>query len=83
MEISPKWYAAINVRRSRRNYVKGKPIETEARKRLHDVCSGFKPFSGVRVAFIDEPPADAERSKRRTEQVRGHQEEEPEIVLGD
>ena len=58
MQISPSWYPAINVRRSRRNYVKSKPIGAEARKRLHDVCSGFRPYSSVRVEFIDEPPDD-------------------------
>ena len=31
---------------------------TEVRKRLHDVCSGFRPYSSVRVEFIDEPPDD-------------------------
>jgi len=58
MEISPKWYPAIHARCSRRIYDKGKSIDTEARKRLHAVCSGFTPYSGVRVEFIDEPPDD-------------------------
>jgi nitroreductase len=58
MQISPGWYPAINVRRSRRNYDKSRPVGAEARKRLHEVCSGFKPYSGVRVEFIDQPPDD-------------------------
>ncbi len=58
MELSPGWYQAINARCSRRIYDKTKPIGTEAGKRLHDVCSGFTPYSGVRVEFIDEPPDD-------------------------
>jgi hypothetical protein len=58
MQISPAWHPAINARCSRRNYVKSKPIGAEARKRLHDVCSGFRPYSGVRVEFIAEPPDD-------------------------
>ena len=56
--ISPAWYPAINTRRSRRAYDKGKPIGTEVKNRLHEVCSGFKPYSGVRVEFISEPPDD-------------------------
>jgi hypothetical protein len=58
MQFSPGWHPAINARCSRRNYVKSKPIGAEARKRLHDVCSGFRPYSGVRVEFIGEPPDD-------------------------
>ena len=58
IELSSKWYPAINTRISRRIYDKGKPIGAEARKRLHDVCSGFRPYSGVRVEFIGEPPDD-------------------------
>ncbi len=58
IEISPGWYPAINARCSRRNYDKDKPIGAESRKRLHDVCSGFRPYSGVRVEFIDKPPDD-------------------------
>jgi len=58
MPISPGWYPAINTRRSRRNYDKGRPIGAEARNRLHEVCSGFRPYNSVRVEFIDEPPDD-------------------------
>jgi len=58
MQISPGWYPAINARRSRRNYDKGRSIGAEVRNRLHEVCSGFRPYSGVRVEFIDEPPDD-------------------------
>ncbi|MDD5397851.1 MAG: nitroreductase family protein [Dehalococcoidia bacterium] len=58
LEIQPYWYPAINVRRSRRQYQKDRPIAAEARQRLHEVCSGFRPFNGVRVEFIDEPPDD-------------------------
>jgi len=56
--VSPAWYPAINARRSRRAYDKGKPIGTEVKNKLHEVCSGFKPYSGVRVEFISEPPDD-------------------------
>ena len=58
IQISPGWYPAINVRRSRRNFDKNKPIGTDARDRLHQVCSGFKPYNSVRVEFIDKPPDD-------------------------
>lgn len=58
MDIQPNWYPAINARISRRNYDKNRPIAAEALKRLHNVCSGFKPYSGVRVEFIDQPPDD-------------------------
>jgi hypothetical protein len=58
MQIPPNWYPAINARRSRRNYDKSRPIGAEAGKRLHDVCSGFRPCGGVRVEFIDESPDD-------------------------
>jgi hypothetical protein len=58
IQISPGWYPAINARRSRRSYDKSRPIGADASKRLHDVCSGFRPYSGVRVEFIDEPPDD-------------------------
>jgi hypothetical protein len=56
--VSPAWYPAINARRSRRAYDKSKPIGTEIKNRLHEVCSGFRPYSGVRVEFISEPPDD-------------------------
>ncbi len=58
MEISPQWYTAINARISRRKYEKGKPITADARQRLQEVCSRFKPFSGVRMEFVAEPPDD-------------------------
>lgn len=58
MEIQPNWYPAIKVRRSRRSYDRNSAIDAEARSRLHDVCGGFRPFNGVRVEFIDEPPDD-------------------------
>jgi len=58
LEIQPYWYPAINVRRSRRSYDRKRAIDAEARHRLQDVCNGFKPFGGVRVEFIDEPPDD-------------------------
>ena len=58
MHISPGWYPAINSRRSRRNYDRGRSIGAEARNRLHEVCSGFRPYGSVRVEFIDEPPDD-------------------------
>lgn len=56
--ISPAWYPAINARRSRRAYDKSKTIGTEVKNRLHEVCSGFRPYNGVRVEFISEPPDD-------------------------
>jgi hypothetical protein len=58
MQISLNWYPAINARRSRRNFDKSRPVGAEAADRLHEVCSGFKPYSGVRVEFIDQPPDD-------------------------
>jgi hypothetical protein len=56
--ISAAWYPAINARRSRRAYDKSKTIGAEVKNRLHEVCSGFRPYSGVRVEFISEPPDD-------------------------
>ena len=56
--ISPAWYPAINARRSRRAYDKSKTIGAEVKNMLHEVCSGFRPYSGVRVEFISEPPDD-------------------------
>ncbi|MBN1691447.1 MAG: nitroreductase family protein [Dehalococcoidia bacterium] len=58
MEISPNWYPAIKVRRSRRSYNRNSALDAEACSRLHGVCRGFRPFSGVRVEFIDAPPDD-------------------------
>ncbi len=56
--VSPAWYPAINARRSRRAYDRSKTIGTEVKKKLHDVCSSFRPFGSVRVEFISEPPDD-------------------------
>jgi nitroreductase len=56
--ISPDWYPAINARRSRRAYDKSKTIGAEVKNRLQEVCSGFRPYSAVRVEFICEPPDD-------------------------
>jgi hypothetical protein len=58
MQLSPGWYPAINARRSRRNYDKSRSMRSEVRNRLHEVCGGFRPYSSVRVEFIDEPPDD-------------------------
>jgi len=58
MTISSNWYPAINVRRSRRNYDKTRPIGADLKKRLHEVCSEFRPYPGVRVEFVSEPPDD-------------------------
>jgi len=58
MQISHRWYPAINVRCSRRSYIRNRPVSAEDRKRMHEVCIGFKPYSSVRVEFIDEPPDD-------------------------
>ncbi len=57
-QIQSKWYPAINARVSRRNYEKGKPITADAGQRLQEVCSGFRPYSDVRVEFVAEPPDD-------------------------
>jgi len=57
-QIQSNWYPAINARISRRKYEKGRPIAAEASTRLHELCSGFRPYSGVRVEFIDQPPDD-------------------------
>jgi len=57
-KISPAWHRAINARRSRRAYDRSKPIGTEVKNRLHEVCTGFRPFGSVRVEFISEPPDD-------------------------
>lgn len=56
--ISPAWYQAINTRRSRRVYDKSKNISEDVNNRLHEVCSGFRPYSGVRVEYIAGPPDD-------------------------
>jgi nitroreductase len=56
--ISPTWYPAINVRRSSRTYDKSKTIATEVKNKLHEACSGFRPYGSVRVEFISEPPDD-------------------------
>ena len=39
-------------------YDKSKTIGAEVKNMLHEVCSGFRPYSGVRVEFISEPPDD-------------------------
>lgn len=56
--IKPVWYQAINVRRSRRNFEKGRQIEADIKDRLHFACNSFRPFSSARVEFISEPPDD-------------------------
>jgi len=56
--LSPAWYPAINARRARRAYDKSKTISEEVNKKIHGVCSGFRPYSGVRVEYISEPPDD-------------------------
>ena len=57
-QLSPAWYQAINARISRRAYDKNKTISAEVNNRLHAVCSGFRPYSSVRVEYIPEPPDD-------------------------
>ena len=56
--VSPAWYPAINTRCSRRAYDKDKTIGEEVNTRLHEVCNGFRPYSGVRVEYFSEPPDD-------------------------
>jgi len=56
--ISPDWYPAINARRSRRAYDKSKTISEEVNNKLHEVCSGFRPYNSVRVEYISAPPDD-------------------------
>jgi nitroreductase len=58
MMIDPKWYKSINVRISRRKYDKNRPIERSVKDHLYSVCASFRPFSGVRVVFVSEPPND-------------------------
>ena len=58
IERQPRWYRAIKVRCSRRSYVRNRAVGMDERKRLHEVCDGFRPYSGVRVQFTDEPPDD-------------------------
>jgi len=57
-EIRPDWYKAINVRCSRRNFDKGRHIESEIKDRLHFTCNSFRPYKSARVEFISEPPDD-------------------------
>ncbi len=58
LEISPAWYPTINVRRSRRSYIRNKAMDADSLRRLREVCSGFSPYSSVRVEFVTEPPDD-------------------------
>ncbi|MDD5313010.1 MAG: nitroreductase family protein [Dehalococcoidia bacterium] len=58
MSLPQEWYAAINLRRSRRRYDRSKSIEPAVVEKLHRACSNFRPFSGVRIEFFPEPPAD-------------------------
>lgn len=56
--LSRNWYQAINVRRSRRAYYRGRPLTDEAVSRMRAVCDGFRPFNGVRTDFFPTPPDD-------------------------
>ncbi len=58
MPLSPDWYPAINVRRSRRNYDKGRPMEPELVERLSRVCSEFRPYPAARLEFVPRPSQD-------------------------
>ncbi len=52
------WHDAITVRCSRRSYDKSRPIEKDAREKLQQVCSEFRPYPSARVEFVSEPPDD-------------------------
>jgi hypothetical protein len=55
MEIPfSRWYPAIEVRRSRRNYDITMPVESVALTALEAVCKDFRPFSGARAELITE-----------------------------
>jgi len=53
MEIpAERWYKAIGVRRSRRQYTNA-PVESIIVKKIEDVCNQFTPFSSARSVFIN------------------------------
>lgn len=53
MEIPfSRWYAAIEERRSRRQFDQG-PVNQELLKHLDTVCKEFKPFTGVKAVLMN------------------------------
>jgi hypothetical protein len=57
MEIPfQRWYPAIAVRQSRRQYDASKPISSDNLLALKNICSEFRPFPEARVELITETP---------------------------
>jgi hypothetical protein len=51
-----RWYPAIDIRQSRRQYDRSKPLSTETLSALKGTCAEFRPFPGIRVEVITEKP---------------------------
>jgi hypothetical protein len=56
--IKSIWYPAIKVRNSIRNFDKNKSLTEDIKSQLQETCLSFRPFTGVRVEYISEPPDD-------------------------
>ena len=53
--LDPTWYDAIGVRLSRRKFT-GEPVPRDATRQLQDLCSRFRPFDDVRLAYVEHAP---------------------------
>jgi nitroreductase len=54
MEIPfSRWYPAIRVRKSRRQYDPSAPVPAEKIESLEKVCDQFRPFKGARAVFLE------------------------------
>ncbi len=49
-----RWYPAVGIRRSRRQYDPSKPVPDNILLELRSVCDGFKPFSSARAVMVTE-----------------------------
>jgi hypothetical protein len=59
MEIPyARWYSAVPLRRSRRRFDAGRPVEPAALAALERVCLEFRPFSQARSVLVNNPSID-------------------------
>ena len=59
MDISVSdWNHALLIRKSRRSFQPGRPIEPETFDQLDRLCREFRPFPGVRTELVRRPPDD-------------------------
>jgi hypothetical protein len=57
MEIPfTRWYPAIDIRQSRRQYDVSNPLSIETISALERTCAEFRPFPEARVELINETP---------------------------